>query len=91
MDGEEICETFNASGSAGTKFSAGIYKHEEIKQENFDGWDAAAFIINYLEFVLLIVISFIRMASLGLFNFRPSVYDLLFIFTQRKWHSYLMK
>ena len=42
MDGEEICEAFNASGSAETKFSAGMYKHEEIKQENFDGWDAAA-------------------------------------------------
>ena len=38
MDGEKICEAFNASGSAETKFSAGMYKHEEIKQEDFDGW-----------------------------------------------------
>ena len=42
MDGAEISESFNASGSAETKFSAGVYKHEEITQENFDGWDAAA-------------------------------------------------
>ena len=42
MDVEEMYKAFNASGSAETKFSAGIYKHEEIKQEHFDGWDAAA-------------------------------------------------
>ena len=42
MDGEEIFNAFNASGSTGIKFTAGMYKHEEIKQENFDGWDAAA-------------------------------------------------
>ena len=42
MDNEEIFDAFSASGSAETKFSAGMYKHKEIKQENFDGWDAAA-------------------------------------------------
>ena len=42
MDGEEVFGAFNASGSADTKFSARMYKHEEIKQENFDGQDAAA-------------------------------------------------
>ena len=42
MDSEEIGEAFNASGSAETKFSDGMNNHEEIKQENFDGWDAAA-------------------------------------------------
>ena len=42
MDGEEICEAFNASGSAGTKFSAGMDRHEEIKLQNFDGWHTAA-------------------------------------------------
>ena len=39
MDNKEIFDAFSAS--VGTKFSAGIYKHEEIKQENFDGWDAS--------------------------------------------------
>ena len=42
MENKEGFNGFSASGSAGTKFSAGMYKHEEIKQENFDGWDAAA-------------------------------------------------
>ena len=42
MDGEEICEAFNPSGSEETKFSAGMDKNEEMKQKNFDGWDAAA-------------------------------------------------
>ena len=42
MDNNEVFDGFSASGSAGTKFSAGMYNHEEIKQENFDGWDAAA-------------------------------------------------
>ena len=46
MDGEEIFDAFNASGSAAAKFRAGMFRHEEIKQENFDGWDAAAWIIN---------------------------------------------
>ena len=41
MDSAEIGEAFNASGSAGTKFSPGTDKHDEIKQNNFDGWDAA--------------------------------------------------
>ena len=42
MDNKEVFDAFNASGSAGIKLSAGMYKYEEIKQENFDGWDAAA-------------------------------------------------
>ena len=42
MDNKEVFDAFNASGSAETKFSAGMHKHEEIKQENFDGWDAYA-------------------------------------------------
>ena len=37
MDNNEIFDAFSASGSAETKFSAGMDKHEEIKQENFDG------------------------------------------------------
>ena len=41
MDDEEICKAFNASGSAEIKFSSGMWKQDEIKQENFDGWDAA--------------------------------------------------
>ena len=40
MDGEGIFDKFKASGSAETKFSARMFKHEEIKPENFDGWDA---------------------------------------------------
>ena len=56
MGGEEVFDAFSASGSVDTDLLAGMYKQEEIKQENFDGWDAAAWIINYLEFVLLIVI-----------------------------------
>ena len=42
MDGKEICEAFNAGASAEIKFNAGMYKHEEIKQEDFDDWDAVA-------------------------------------------------
>ena len=42
MNNKEVFDGFCASGSAGIKFSGGMYKHEEIKQENFDGWDAAA-------------------------------------------------
>ena len=42
MDNKKVFDAFSASGSAEIKFSAGMYKHEEIKQENFDGWDAAA-------------------------------------------------
>ena len=42
MENKEIFDTFSASGSAGIEFSTGTYKHEEIKLENFDGWDAAA-------------------------------------------------
>ena len=42
MDNKEIFDAFSASGSAGIKFSAGMYKHEKIKQENLDGWDVAA-------------------------------------------------
>ena len=38
MDAEKM---FTASGSADTKLSAGILKHEDMKQENFHGWDAA--------------------------------------------------
>ena len=38
MDGEEVMDALNADGSA--KLSSGISKHEDIKQENFDGWDA---------------------------------------------------
>ena len=51
MDREEILDSFKASGSADVKFSAEMFQHEKIKQEeNFDGWDAAAWIINYLEY-----------------------------------------
>ena len=42
MDSEEIFDAFIASEGADIKFSAGMFKHKEIKQENFDGWDAAA-------------------------------------------------
>ena len=42
MDNAEVFDAFHASGSAGIQFSAGMYKHEDGKQENFDGWDAAA-------------------------------------------------
>ena len=43
MDREEILDSFKASGSADVKFSAEMFQHEKIKQEeNFDGWDAAA-------------------------------------------------
>ena len=42
MDSEEIFDAFKDSGSAEIKFSAGMFEDEEIKQENFDGWDAAA-------------------------------------------------
>ena len=38
MENEEIFDAFIASGSADTKFSAGMDKPEEIKQGNFDGW-----------------------------------------------------
>ena len=41
MENREVFDGFSASGSAEIKFSAGMCKHEEIKQENFDGWDAA--------------------------------------------------
>ena len=39
-------DEFSASGSADMKFSAGMDKHEEIKQEDFHGWDTAAWIMN---------------------------------------------
>ena len=42
MDGEDFFDAFIASGSADVKFRAGMFRHEEIKRENFDGWDAAA-------------------------------------------------
>ena len=35
MDGEEIFDSFNASGSA----DVGMFKPKDIKQENFDGWE----------------------------------------------------
>ena len=41
-----------------------MFEHEEIKQENFDGWDAAAWFITYLEFLLFVNISYIHMTSL---------------------------
>ena len=41
MDGEEIFDALNAAGSASVKFSAEMYKHEDIKEENMEGWDAA--------------------------------------------------
>ena len=43
MDAEKM---FTASGSADTKLSAGILKHEDMKQENFHGWDAAEWVVN---------------------------------------------
>ena len=42
MDNEEVLDVFNASGSVNIKFRAGMYKHEDIKQEIFDGWLATA-------------------------------------------------
>ena len=45
MDNKEVFEGFSASGSAEIKFSARMYKHKKIKQEDFDGWDAATWII----------------------------------------------
>ena len=44
MENKEVFDGFSASGSAEMKFSAGMDKYEpqEIKQENFDGWDVAA-------------------------------------------------
>ena len=42
MEGEEILDSFKASGSEDVNFSAEIFLHEEIKPEKFDGWDAAA-------------------------------------------------
>ena len=44
MDGEEIFDTVTVSGSANLKFSSGVLKHDDIKQENFDGWLAIAVI-----------------------------------------------
>ena len=46
MENKEVFDGFSASGSTEIKFNAGMYKNEEIKQENFDGWDAAAWIMN---------------------------------------------
>ena len=37
MDSEEIFDAFKDTGSAEIKFSARMFKHEEIKQENFNG------------------------------------------------------
>ena len=42
MIGEEIFDAFIDGGSADTKFRVGMSNHEEIKQENSEGWDAAA-------------------------------------------------
>ena len=42
MENNEVFDGFSASGSAETKFSAGMDKHEEIKRENFNGRDAVA-------------------------------------------------
>ena len=42
MDDDEIFDTLNASGSAYVKFNVELLKHEEIKQGNLYGWDAAA-------------------------------------------------
>ena len=42
MENKEVFAGFSASGSREIKFSAGMYKHDQIKQENFDGWDAAS-------------------------------------------------
>ena len=39
MDNNEILDPFKASGSVEIKFSARMFEHNEIKQENFDGWD----------------------------------------------------
>ena len=41
MDCKVEVDAFNAGGSEDENFSEGICKHVEIKQENFDGWDAA--------------------------------------------------
>ena len=39
---EEIFDPFSAPGNSYINFSAGMLKHEEIEQENLNGWDAAA-------------------------------------------------
>ena len=41
MDDEEIFDKYNASGNAYVKFSAEMFKREEIKLENLHGWDVA--------------------------------------------------
>ena len=53
MDDEETFDTSNASGSTSIKFSVEMFKQEEIKQENLLGWDAATWIMYYLEFYYL--------------------------------------
>ena len=53
MAGEEIFDTFNTSGSTCIKFSSEMFKLQEIKQENLNGWDAAAWNIYYLEIYYL--------------------------------------
>ena len=38
MDSEEIFNAFNATENADTKILPGMFKIEDIKQENYDGW-----------------------------------------------------
>ena len=38
MNGEDNFDAVNASGSTDINFSSKMFQHEEIKQENFDGW-----------------------------------------------------
>ena len=49
MNGEEVFDAFNASGSADTKFSAGMLEHEDFKQENFDGLLATGLLYGWIK------------------------------------------
>ena len=75
MADEEISDAFNATGSAYTKCSAEMFKHEEIEQENLHGWDAAAWIIYYLEFYLFVLFTW-HYCDWSI------LYVLIFIFTE---------
>ena len=48
MVGEKILDAFNASGSTDMKFSAAMFNHGDIKQENVDGWNLHEIIISDL-------------------------------------------
>ena len=72
MDSKEIFDAFDVSGSAEIKFSARMFKCEEIKQEHFDGWDAVALIINLYGFFILYN-SFFESHGI-IVNYRPIIW-----------------